>query len=159
MYKYKLFFDGASKHNPGPSGCGFVIYACALQRYTSALQRYENDLEVASGSAFVGDKITNNYAEYSGLILGMDRAVDLDIKEIEVYGDSKLVIEQMKGNWKVKSENLCDLYHRAKELEKKFDKITFTHIYREFNTRADELSNEYLKWIDCPTTSWAKFEF
>lgn len=137
---YKLFFDGSSKNNPGPSQCGYVIYKCEEDHQPLGFEQ-----ELIYGSSSVGAMCTNNYAEYSGLILGLERAVDLNMKEIEVYGDSKLVIEQMKGNWKVKSENLINLYHRAKELEKKFDKITFTHVYREFNKRADELSNEFLK--------------
>ena len=75
------------------------------------------------------------------LIIGLKEAINLGIKEIDVEGDSMLVIKQMKGEYKVKSTNLIKLYNEAKVLEKEFNIITFKHIYRENNKRADELSN------------------
>jgi ribonuclease HI len=125
--KYVLFFDGCSKGNPGKAGCGAVIY--------------ENNVEVFSKAVFVGKKETNNYAEYMGLIVGLENAIIKNIKVLTVKGDSMLVIKQMNGLYKVKSPNLIPLFEFAKQLETKFDKITFLHVYRNDNKRADELSN------------------
>ena len=89
----------------------------------------------------MGEKETNNVAEYHGLILGLTNAIELNIKNLIVEGDSQLVINQMKGDYKVNSANLKKLYIAAKTLEQSFDKIIYNHIYREKNTKADHLSN------------------
>lgn len=128
LMHYLLQFDGASKSNPGLAGAGAVIY--------------ENDIEIWSQSIFVGTKETNNYAEYKGLLLGLHKACELGIKNLHVHGDSQLIIKQMKGEYKVNSENLLPLFNQAKELEKCFDSIHYEHIYRNKNKRADQLSNE-----------------
>lgn len=125
---YLLQFDGASKSNPGLAGAGAVIY--------------ENGNGVWAESVFVGLKETNNYAEYKGLLLGLNKAYELGIKNLHVQGDSQLIIKQMKGEYKVNSANLLPLFNQAKELEKMFDSLKFEHIYREKNKRADSLSNE-----------------
>ncbi len=125
--EYKLQFDGCSKSNPGIAGAGAVIY--------------KFNEEISSKIKFVGNNETNNVAEYTGLIIGLLEAINLNIKTLVVEGDSMLVIKQMKGEYKVKSENLINLYNQAKILEKEFNFITFKHIYRENNKRADELSN------------------
>ena len=124
---FKLFFDGCSKGNPGKCGAGAVIY--------------KDDQEVWSDSKFVGIN-TNNYAEYSGLLLGLEKAIDMGITELDVYGDSMLVIRQMKGEYKVNSPNIKPIYDKTKEVSRKFQKISFKHVYRVKNARADELSNE-----------------
>ena len=124
---YVLRFDGASKGNPGKAGAGAVIYL--------------NNNELWDGSKYIGNRFTCNYAEYSALILGLKEAINRNIKILYVEGDSQLVINQLNGKFKVKSKNLIDLYTEAKNLSKKFDKIYFKHIYRQFNTRADELAN------------------
>lgn len=124
---YLLQFDGCSKGNPGKAGSGAVIY--------------KNKTEIWGKSLFIGNKNTNNEAEYTGLIIGLEEANNMGIKNICVEGDSLLVINQMTGKYKVKSENLIGLYNKAKELEKKFDVIIYNHIYRNLNKRADELSN------------------
>jgi ribonuclease HI len=124
---YKLQFDGCSKSNPGLSGAGAVIY-------------YNED-EVWSNDFFVGVNNTNNQAEYAGLLLGLKRAKDMDIKSLYVEGDSLLVINQMKGQYKCSSSNLFELYQEAKSLLLHFDSIQFNHIYRNQNKRADQLSN------------------
>lgn len=125
--EYILRFDGCSKSNPGLAGAGAVIYKL--------------NEEVHSLSTFVGENETNNTAEYTGLILGLKAALNMKITCIHVEGDSLLVINQMKGIYKVKSPNLIPLYQEAKQLEKHFDKVSYRHIYRENNTRADALSN------------------
>jgi ribonuclease HI len=124
---YILRFDGCSKGNPGIAGCGAVIY-------------HENE-EVWFGYYYIGDKITNNYSEYSGLILGLQQAIKMGIDSLLVEGDSQLVINQMNNVYKCKSPNLIPLYETAKELSSTFKIIQLNHIYRNKNKRADELSN------------------
>lgn len=125
---YKLYFDGCSKSNPGKSGSGSVIYDV-------------NNNEIWTDSYYVGDKQTNNFAEYTGLYRGMKKAIEIGIKKLEVYGDSKLVIKQMKGEYSTKSLNLIDISNECKKIANEFDEIKFNHVYRNNNKRADELSN------------------
>lgn len=125
---YTMYFDGCSKGNPGMSGAGAVIYNLYNQ-------------ELWSGYIFLGDKCTNNEAEYNGLILGLHKAIEMDIKNIFVKGDSQVVINQMNGKYKCNASNLLPFYTLSKDLEKKFENIQFQHILRNLNQRADELSN------------------
>lgn len=125
--EYSMFFDGCSKGNPGKSGAGAVIY--------------ENDCEIWSLGVFVGINQTNNYAEYCGLICGLEEAVKMGIDCLTVKGDSLLVIKQMRGEYQVKSQNLQDLFQQSKDLEKKIKKIEFIHVLRKYNKVADHLSN------------------
>jgi len=129
--EFVLFFDGCSKGNPGMSGAGAVIY--------------KNGIEIYNESVFVGTKETNNKAEYTGLIIGLNEAIKRNIKNLNVKGDSEFVIKQMKGEYKVKSSNIIESYQTAKKLEKQFHSIKFEHVYRENNKRADQLSNEGMK--------------
>lgn len=126
-YEYLMQFDGCSKGNPGKAGSGAVIY--------------KNKSEIWGKSLFIGDKNTNNEAEYMGLIIGLEEAINIGIKDLYVEGDSLLVIKQMKGLYKVKAENLYKLYEKAKKLEKQFTSVSYNHVYRDKNKRADELSN------------------
>jgi len=126
-FDFKLMFDGGSRGNPGLSGAGAVIY--------------HFDKELWFESFFVGENATNNHAEYAGLILGLQQAIALNIKNLKVEGDSLLVINHMKGIYKCRSDNLIDLYDKAKELESYFETIEFKHVLRNKNKRADELSN------------------
>jgi len=126
-YDFRLNFDGCSKGNPGLAGAGAVIYKFDKEYWTNYL--------------FVGEKFTNNHAEYAGLILGLQQAKEFGIKYLKVEGDSLLVINQMKGLYKCRSENLFELYNKAKELEEHFEKIEYVHVLRNKNKRADELSN------------------
>lgn len=126
-YDYKMNFDGCSKGNPGLAGAGAVIY--------------HHGKEIWSDNFFVGEMFTNNHAEYAGLILGLQQAKELGIKSLLVEGDSLLVINHMDGTYKCKSDNLIELYQKAKELETYFDSIKFEHVLRNKNKRADELSN------------------
>jgi ribonuclease HI len=127
---YNLYFDGCSKGNPGKAGAGAVLYM--------------DNKEIFADSIFVGERETNNSSEYNGLIYGLERALELNIRNINVFGDSLLVINQMLGNYQVKSENLIHLYKYAKDLASKFETISFTHVLRNKNKRADQLSNEGL---------------
>ncbi len=126
----KLFCDGGSRGNPGIAGGGAVIYD-------------EKNKEIARRGIDCGVN-TNNFAEYSSLICGMQLALENDVTELTVYMDSKLAIEQMKGTWKVKNANIKPLFEKAKVLEPEFQKITFHHIPREKNKVADAIANEVM---------------
>lgn len=131
---HTLRFDGgAAPTNPGPCAGSYVIY-----EYKGANKRI-----VAEGGKYI-ENGTNNYGEYVGLIEGLKKAVELGVKNLHVEGDSMLVISQMAGLWKVKSENLLELNSEANELVKNFDDISFNHILRQFNTYADSLYNKTL---------------
>ena len=125
---YEMYFDGCSKGNPGLSGAGAVIY--------------KNEEEIWSNSYFVSNNATNNVAEYFGLIRGLKRAIKMNIRYLIVKGDSLLIIKQMTGKYKVKSESMLELYNIAKKMEEEFENISYEHVYRKYNKRADELSNE-----------------
>ena len=124
---YILNFDGCSKGNPGLSGAGAVIY--------------NNNIEVWGGYSFVDTSATNNQAEYTGLIIGLKYAVDNQIQDLLVQGDSQLVINQMTGKYKCNADKLVGLYKTAKALEKQIKTVQYAHVLRRFNSRSDELSN------------------
>lgn len=125
---YEMYFDGCSKGNPGLSGAGAVIY--------------KNGEEIWSNSYFVSDSATNNVAEYFGLIRGLKRAIKMNIRHLIVKGDSQLIIKQMTGQYQVKSESMIELYEISKKMEEEFENISYEHVYRKYNKRADQLSNE-----------------
>ena len=133
QYEYSMNFDGCSKGNPGPSGIGAVIY--------------HNGQEIWASCQYIGTK-TNNQSEYSALILGLKEALSRDIKHLYVFGDSQLVINQITGVYKVKNNLLQELYQEVQTLKTQFEYIEFTHVYREFNKRADALSNMALNVLD-----------
>jgi ribonuclease HI len=125
---YRIYTDGGSRGNPGPSGAGGVIID-------------SNGEIISESSEYLGHQ-TNNYAEYMGLLLTLKRAKLLGIKKISVFMDSKLIVEQMNGNYKVKNEALKVIHLEIVELLKSFEKVTFTHVYREHNKHADRLVNQ-----------------
>jgi ribonuclease HI len=127
MCNHTLHFDGCSKGNPGPAGIGAVIY--------------ENNEEIWGGSQYLGNSKTNNQAEYAALILGLNQAIDLDIDNLLVFGDSQLVIHQINKVYKVKNKELLNLYSEVCELTTHFKYIEFIHLYRNKNKRADQLAN------------------
>ena len=124
---YSLYFDGASRRNPGPASFGGVIYN-------------ESGEEFDTYYKFIGTA-TNNVAEYCGLLAGLHRARDLNIKELKVFGDSNLIIQQVTGKWKVKNDTLRAIYNQIKEVEPFFTVISYQHVYRKDNKRADQLAN------------------
>lgn len=132
--EYVLYFDGCSKGNPGPAGIGAVIY--------------KNDVEHWSSCKYIGDKKTNNEAEYSALILGLESALKQNITQLSVCGDSLLVINQVNRLYKVKQPNIAELYEKVIQLKAKFSYIVFNHVYRKDNKRADQLSNLALQHND-----------
>ncbi|HEV7583997.1 MAG TPA: bifunctional RNase H/acid phosphatase [Mycobacterium sp.] len=121
--------DGGSRGNPGPAGYGAVV-------------RTEDRSTVLAESKQAIGRATNNVAEYRGLIAGLEDAVKLDATEVEVFMDSKLVVEQMSGRWKVKHPGLIELHAQARKLAARFDRISYAWIPRERNKHADQLANE-----------------
>lgn len=126
-FEYTLYFDGCCKGNPGPSGCGAVIY--------------KNNEELFSCSQYLGIA-TNNQAEYNGLIMGLKKALELSITNICVFGDSQLVIHQLNKKYKVSSPQIKPLFEVVSQLKMNFENIEFHHVYRSSNKRADQLAND-----------------
>jgi ribonuclease HI/ribosomal protein S18 acetylase RimI-like enzyme len=126
----KLFCDGGSRGNPGPSAGGYVILD------------QENNV-VKSNGKYLGIT-TNNQAEYHSLKGGLEMAVRLGVRELDVYMDSLLVINQMKGIYKIKNRDLWPIHDAVTKLVSKFQKVNFTHVPRELNRLADEVVNKTL---------------
>ena len=117
--RYIIYTDGAARGNPGPSASGYLVYSN---------RRVINRQSVYNGEA------TNNYAEYRAIILALEWCRDnLDVKEteIKVYSDSQLVIRQINGHYKVKSERLFEMNRKAKALAAKFSGMVFEDVGRE----------------------------
>jgi len=125
--RVRVYSDGAARGNPGPSGAGAVL--------TDA-----DGTIVARVGKFLGRQ-TNNYAEYMGLIIGLEHARKLGAREVDVYADSELMIRQLGGRYQVKSPTLKPLYDEAVRLLKGFAKVKLVHVPRELNKDADEMSN------------------
>lgn len=121
--------DGGSRGNPGPAGYGSVVFSA------------DRSTVLAESKQAIG-RATNNVAEYRGLIAGLAEAARLGASEVAVSMDSKLVVEQMSGRWKVKHPDLKTLHTQARELAAQFDHIRYTWIPRERNSHADRLANE-----------------
>lgn len=124
--KYKIFSDGASRGNPGPAGCGYVIYN-------------ENSL-VDSESKPIGIA-TNNVAEYLGLLFALEKVLTLNPEYVEIFLDSELVVKQLKGEYKIKNVKLKDYYEKIKSLLKNL-KYDIKYIPREMNKYADKLAKD-----------------
>jgi ribonuclease HI len=126
----RLFTDGAARGNPGPAALGVVIEDDQGMRLRG-LHRY------------IG-KATNNEAEYHALIEGLKAASDWHPDRLEVYLDSKLVVEQINGRYRVKKAELQPLHKSAKELLDSFGEVVVAHVERERNRGADALANRAL---------------
>ncbi|MDA2970237.1 MAG: ribonuclease HI family protein [Actinomycetota bacterium] len=126
---YKIYCDGASRSNPGNASIGISIQ--------------KNNIEIDNISKKIGIA-SNNVAEYQSLIEALNYCFQNKIDVVEIFLDSKLVVEQMNKNYRVKSENLINLYNDAQKLVSKIPNVKLTHIKREFNKRADQLANEAL---------------
>lgn len=126
---YVLRFDGGSRGNPGIAGAGMVLY------------NGEDGTEVWSGYHYLGEKYTNNEAEYRGLITGLQCARTLGVQNIVVQGDSQLILRQIVGEYKVKSATLKAYYDEAVSIIPQFKSFQTSHIERARNARADELAN------------------
>jgi ribonuclease HI len=128
--KAKLSTDGGSRGNPGPAAYGYVLEA-------------EDGTVLDARGETIG-VATNNVAEYSALLAGLQAALERGVGEIEVVSDSELLVKQMRGEYKVKNEALRELVDEAEALARRLGKVTYTAVRREHNELADRLVNEAL---------------
>ena len=125
--------DGGSRGNPGPGACGVII-------------RKNADILIKA-SKYLGQRVTNNIAEYEGLIFALEKASEIkDCREITCILDSELIVKQLLGEYKVKNPYLLKLFLRVQKLQDNFDKIYYKHISRfdKFQQIVDEILNEEL---------------
>jgi ribonuclease HI len=122
--------DGGSRGNPGPAAYGVVV-------------RDASGAIVARLKKYIGQN-TNNVAEYFGLIAALDYAQTQGIRALRVESDSELMVKQMRGQYRVKSEELKPLFERAKKIAASLESFRIDHVYREQNQEADELVNQAL---------------
>ncbi len=125
--------DGGARGNPGPAAIGIVIR--------------NSEGEVVEDIGETIGEATNNVAEYRALIRGIERAVELGGDELEIRGDSELVVKQMLGQYKVKHPDMKPLHARAKERLAGVDSWSISHVRREQNAEADALVNQALDAI------------
>ncbi|MBT4349804.1 ribonuclease HI family protein [bacterium] len=128
--KAKLFTDGGSRGNPGPSAIGGVLYA-------------DDDKIIDTFSEYTGEG-TNNQAEYNALLTGLELAQEHEIDEIDCFLDSELVVKQLNKEYKVKDTELAKIFVKIWNLSQTFKKITYSHVRREFNKEADAQVNKAL---------------
>ena len=128
--KARLFTDGGSRGNPGPAAYAYVLEAA------------DGTVLDARGEAI--GVATNNVAEYTALVEGLRRAVELGVDELEVVSDSELLVKQMRGEYRVKNEALRELFLDASALARKVGRVTYTAVRREHNEPADSLVNDAL---------------
>lgn len=128
--KVIIYADGGSRGNPGPSACGFIIYD-------------ENHNVLINRGVYLG-VTTNNQAEYTALKLALEEARSLSARVVHVYMDSMLVINQMRGIFKVKNRDLWPIHDAVKQLCTGFEKVDFTQVPRESNRMADAAVNAAL---------------
>lgn len=126
----KLFADGGSRGNPGPSSSGYVVLGM--------------DNKIIEDKGLYLGITTNNQAEYTALKIGLEWCLEHGVQEVDVYMDSLLVINQMRGIYKVKNRDLWPIHTAIVELVKKFNKVSFTHVPREMNKLADSAVNRIL---------------
>jgi ribonuclease HI len=124
-----MHIDGAARGNPGPAA-----YAVVIARPGHPPVEEAGTLGTA----------TNNVAEYTALVRGLERAAELGLKSLAVFSDSELLVKQMNGEYRVKHPDLLPLYEDANRLKRAFDRVTITHVRRGQNARADALCNEAL---------------
>lgn len=129
MPRITIYTDGGARNNPGPAGAGVVIM--------------EGDTVLAEVNQYLGEQ-TNNWAEYEAVAIALGKAHELLLRDrdIEFRLDSKLVVEQLNGNWKIKEASLKPQVAKIKSLLNDFGDVIFTHIPREQNAEADRLVNE-----------------
>ena len=128
-----LYCDGGARGNPGPAAIGAVVFDATV----------EPPALLASVSEYIGIA-TNNVAEYKALIAGLEAVAHLHARVIHVRADSLLVINQLRGRWKVKHANMIPLYAEARALLAAYDVVDLQHVPREENTEADALVNAAL---------------
>jgi ribonuclease HI len=138
MATYRVNIDGGARGNPGPAGWGVVVQDAAGATVT--------ELKGALPHA------TNNVAEYSGLLAALDWCAGHQATAVHVLSDSLLLVQQMRGVYKVKHEGLKPLYGQARLLAHRIGKVTFEHVRREQNKDADRLANLAMDEAEGPRT-------
>jgi ribonuclease H / adenosylcobalamin/alpha-ribazole phosphatase len=128
--KARLSTDGGARGNPGPAAYGYVLEA-------------DDGTILAAHGETIG-VATNNVAEYRALIAGLEKAIEVGVDELEVVSDSELLVKQMKGEYRVKNENLRPLAVQASRLARQVGRVRWTSVRREHNELADRLVNEAL---------------
>ncbi len=128
--KVDIYTDGGSRGNPGKAATGVVI-------------KDKNGATLAEYGEYLGEQ-TNNFAEYSAIISALTKARELGATEVDAYLDSKLVVEQLNGNWKVKEPTIQKLFVQAYNAASAFKKIRFIHVLRAANKEADAQVNKIL---------------
>ena len=128
--KARLSTDGGARGNPGPAAYGYVLEA-------------EDGTVLAAEGETIG-VATNNVAEYSALIAGLEKALELGVGEVEVVSDSELMVKQMRGEYRVKNEALRGLFLEASRLARQVGNVSYTAVRREHNKLADQLVNDAL---------------
>ena len=128
--KAVLYTDGGARGNPGPAAYGFVLEA------------EDGSLLAAHGEAI--GTATNNVAEYSGLVAGLKKAIELGVEALELISDSELMVKQMRGEYRVKNEGLRPLFEEAQALARRLGAVEYRHVKRAHNEIADRLVNEAL---------------
>jgi len=127
-----MHIDGGARGNPGPAAAGVVLRDAA-------------DGQVVHEAGHFLGRATNNVAEYSALVAGLEAAGRLGADEVQVFSDSELLVRQMNGQYRVKNAALQALYGRASRLCEGFRRCTFQHVRREQNDRADRLVNQAIQ--------------
>jgi len=133
---YRANIDGGSRGNPGPAAYGVYI-------------RDPKGEPVARLKKFIG-RMTNNVAEYYGLIAALDYVEAQGIRALRIESDSELLVKQMKGLYKVRSPELAPLYERARKMASALDSFRIDHVYREQNREADALANQAMDEVEGP---------
>jgi ribonuclease HI len=128
--KAVLYTDGGARGNPGPAAYGFVLEA-------------EDGSTLAAHGEAIGTA-TNNVAEYSGLVAGLRKAIELGVDALELVSDSELMVKQMRGEYRVKNDGLRALFDEAQSLAQKLGAVEYRHVRRAHNEIADRLVNEAL---------------
>lgn len=126
--KVTIFTDGGSRGNPGPAAGAYVLV--------------DDSGKIIGGKGVFIGKATNNVAEYTGMLEGIEAASTMGIKELKLFSDSELMVKQIKGIYRVKSPTLKPLHTQIMELLKTFDKWQIKHVYRENNKDSDQLAND-----------------
>jgi ribonuclease HI len=125
---WRLYVDGASRGNPGPAGAGAVLYDPEGQKRGQV-------------SRYLGET-TNNVAEYQALLRGLELALNLGVKNLQILADSLLVVQQIRGAYQVKTPHLFPLYSQAQKTLQKFSACAISHLDRSLNREADRLARQ-----------------
>jgi ribonuclease HI len=139
---YRANIDGGSRGNPGPAAYGVVI-------------RDPKGEVVAKLKKYIG-RMTNNVAEYYGLIAALDYMQSQGIKALRIESDSELLVKQMRGQYKVRSPELQPLFERARKMSQALESFRIDHVYREQNREADALANEAMDEVEGAAPKSAK---